>query len=169
MVLLKFVLSSLPVYALSFFRAPSGIISSIGAEKNPLVSWSDVCLIEEASGLRVRQLREFNTALLGKWCLRMLVDKPGLWYRVLAAWYGEEVGRVKEGCQGSSSWWREITRIRNGEGLVKGWFDEGVEWRVGNGLETSFWSDLWVGEASLSVRFPRLYPWHCTGHVRLRL
>ena len=29
LVLLKFVLSSLPIYALSFFKAPSGIISSI--------------------------------------------------------------------------------------------------------------------------------------------
>ena len=29
LVLLKFVLTSLPVYALSFFKAPSGILSSI--------------------------------------------------------------------------------------------------------------------------------------------
>jgi len=29
LVLLKYVLTSLPVYALSFFKAPSGIISSI--------------------------------------------------------------------------------------------------------------------------------------------
>ncbi|MCI66053.1 putative non-LTR retroelement reverse transcriptase related, partial [Trifolium medium] len=27
---------------------------------------------------------EFNTALLGKWCWRMLVDRGGLWFRVLA-------------------------------------------------------------------------------------
>jgi hypothetical protein len=71
LVLLKFVLSSLPVYALSFFRAPSGIISSIeslltnflrgrGGEdrrKIPWISWRDVCLSEESGGLGVRQLR----------------------------------------------------------------------------------------------------------------
>jgi len=33
----------------------------------------------------VRQLKEFNTALLGKWCWRMLVERGGLWYRVLVA------------------------------------------------------------------------------------
>ncbi|PNX68890.1 cytochrome p450, partial [Trifolium pratense] len=36
-------------------------------------------------GLGVRRLREFNQALLGKWCWRMLVDSGGLWFRVLAA------------------------------------------------------------------------------------
>jgi len=34
LVLLKFVLSSLPVYALSFFKAPSGIVSSIESMLN---------------------------------------------------------------------------------------------------------------------------------------
>ncbi|MCI05802.1 cysteine-rich receptor-like protein kinase, partial [Trifolium medium] len=72
LVLLKFVLIYLPVYALSFFRAPSG-------------------------GLGVRQLRDFNTALLGKWCWKMLTDKIGLWYRLLGARYGEEAGRVSVG------------------------------------------------------------------------
>ncbi|MCI76601.1 receptor-like kinase [Trifolium medium] len=37
-------------------------------------------------------MKEFNTALLGKWCWRMLVDKTGLLYRVLVARYGEEAG-----------------------------------------------------------------------------
>jgi len=37
-------------------------------------------------------MREFNVALLGKWCWRMLVNINGLWYRVLKARYGEEGG-----------------------------------------------------------------------------
>ncbi|GAU27954.1 hypothetical protein TSUD_146720 [Trifolium subterraneum] len=56
LVLLKSMLTSLLVYALSFFKAPSG-----------------------------------------KWCWRMLVDREGLWFRVLAARYGVERGCVREG------------------------------------------------------------------------
>jgi hypothetical protein len=59
-------------------------------------------------------MREFNTALLGKWCWRLLVDKTGLWYRVLAARYGEVAGRVLAGGRRASPWWREISRIRDG-------------------------------------------------------
>ncbi|GAU38071.1 hypothetical protein TSUD_318650 [Trifolium subterraneum] len=138
--LLKSVLTSLPVYALSFFKAPSGTISSIesllvkffwgGREDNRKISWINwqtICLRKEYGGLGVRQLREFNTALLGKWCWRMLVDREGLWFRVLAARYGVERGRVREGGRRGSSWWREIVRIRDtGGGLGGGWFGENI-------------------------------------------
>ncbi|MCI90673.1 alpha-1 6-xylosyltransferase, partial [Trifolium medium] len=46
----------------------------------------------------------------------MLVDREGLWFRVLAARYGVEGGRLREGDQRGSSWWREIARIRGGDG-----------------------------------------------------
>jgi hypothetical protein len=92
-------------------------------------------------------MREFNSVLLGKWCWRMLVDKSGMWYRVLVSRYGESLGRVQTGGRGASSWWREIARIRDGtgEGEERGWFAEGVERRVGDGAETFFWSDTWLG------------------------
>ncbi|WJX25077.1 hypothetical protein P8452_14152 [Trifolium repens] len=70
LVLLKSVLTSLPVYALSFFKAPSG-----------------------------------------KWCWRMLVDRAGLWYRVLVARYGVEGGRVRDGGRRGSAWWKEFGRL----------------------------------------------------------
>jgi hypothetical protein len=107
----------------------------------------------------VRQPREFNTALLGKWCWRMLVDRSGLWYRVLGARYGVSEGRVRSGGRGASLWWKEISRLwdGSGEGEGRGWFAEGVERRVDEGVDTVFWSDPWLGGVPLSVRFSRLF------------
>ncbi|GAU40500.1 hypothetical protein TSUD_189820 [Trifolium subterraneum] len=48
----------------------------------------------------------------------MLVDREGLWFRVLATRYGVERGHLcAEGTRGSW-WWREIVRIRDGGGEV---------------------------------------------------
>jgi hypothetical protein len=54
-------------------------------------------LSEESGELGVRHLGEFNTALQGKWCWRMLVEKIGLWYRVLIARYGVKGGFADSG------------------------------------------------------------------------
>ena len=105
LVLLKSVLTSLLVYALSFFKALSDIISSLdsiftkknsgGCEdhgKLSWVSWTTICSRRELGGLGVRRLREFNVSLLGKWCWRLLVERGSLWHRV----YGRLVigGRI---------------------------------------------------------------------------
>jgi hypothetical protein len=171
LVLLKSVLTSLPVYALSFFKAPSGIISIIesifnkffwgGSEDNrkiSLIAWSSICLRKEYGGLGVRQLREFNSALLGKWCRRMLTDRDGFWYRVLVARCGEEAGRLEVGGRRGSFWSREIAKIRDGIGETdEGWFAERVSKRVGDGTSTYFWYDRWLGDAPLRMRFSRLF------------
>jgi hypothetical protein len=54
---------------------------------------------KEFGGLVVRRLREFNIALLGKWCWRMLVDSEGLWFRVLEARYKVEKWRLRLGAE----------------------------------------------------------------------
>ena len=115
-IFLKFVLTSLPIYALSFFKALSGIISSIesllnnffwgGSEEHRFffwIGWKNVWLEKEHGGLGVRQMREFNIALLEKWCLRMLVDIRGSWFKVLVACYCEDVGRLEDGGRSGSS------------------------------------------------------------------
>ncbi|PNX81962.1 cytochrome p450, partial [Trifolium pratense] len=117
LVLLKSVLTSLPVYALSFFKAPSG-----------------------------------------KWCWRMLVDREGLWFRVLAARYGVEGGRLRVGGRRGSLWWREIASIREGGGESGGrWFGDHVVRRVGDGSDTLFWTDSWMDGTPLCERFGRLF------------
>jgi hypothetical protein len=102
-------------------------------------------------------LREFNLALLGKWCWRTLVDREGLWFRVLAARYGMEGGKARAGGRGGSSWWKEIVRIREGGEREGRWFDEHVTRRVGDGSDTFFWTDPWVEGGPLSEQFGRLY------------
>lgn len=42
-------------------------------------------------------LREFNQALLEKWCWRLLVDHEGLCYKVLPANYGVGDGCISSG------------------------------------------------------------------------
>jgi len=103
LVLLKSVLSSLPVYTLSFFKAPACIILNLfliffffgGSEDHKKISWvgwNTVCQSKKVGGLGVRRIRDFNYALLGKWCWRLLVDRNSLWFRVLLARYGVEGG-----------------------------------------------------------------------------
>jgi hypothetical protein len=82
-----------------------------------------MCTRNKDGGLRVRRLREFNVALLGKWCYRMLVDKGVLWYRVLSARYGVDGGRVLEGIRRRSGWWKYMVCNRDGGG---GWSQDNV-------------------------------------------
>lgn len=150
MILPKSVLTSLSVYALSFFKAPLGTISSIesllniffwgGSEDNSnffWISWKNVCLGKESGGFGVRQIREFSTSLLGKWYWSLLVNRDGLWYRVMVARYGEEAVRLVVGGLSGSLLWREVVKIRDGVHVDGGgWFEESIVRRVGNGVDT---------------------------------
>jgi len=77
---------------------------------------------------------------------------------VLVVRYGEEAGRLEVGGRSDSSWWREVANIRDGireEG--EGWFAGMVSRRVGDGENTLFWLDRWVGNVPLCQRFSRLF------------
>jgi len=101
---------------------------------------------------------EVNIALLDKWCWRCLVDRESLWFKVFSSRYGEQRGRLREGGVTGSTWWREIVKIENGIGVEGGsWFEESISKRLGNGFNTFFWSDCWVGTVSFMERFRRLY------------
>ena len=113
---------------------------------------------KDYGGLGVRQVQEFNSALLGKWCWRLLVDREGFWYRVLAVRYGEEAGRLEVGGRRGSLWWKELVKIRDGVGEVEGgWFAARVSKRVGDGSSTFFWHDRWLGDVPFRTRFSRLF------------
>jgi len=168
---LKFVLSCLPVYFISFFKAPTSKISSLeslfkcfffwsaGGSKDyrkiAWVDWDSICLPKEEGGLGLRRLLQFNLSLLGKWCWRILNEQDGPWYRVFKARYGEEGGQLKEGGADYSVWWKMVSGIRSGVGTRKGsWFEENVRRVVGSGGNTLFWTHNWVGEHPLRDCYP---------------
>ena len=79
MILINSVLTSIPIYFLSFFRVPRQVISKItrlqrnflwggAADQNkiPWIKWEKVCLPKEQGGLGVKDIISFNTSLLGK-------------------------------------------------------------------------------------------------------
>ncbi|MCI01524.1 cysteine-rich receptor-like protein kinase [Trifolium medium] len=71
-------------------------------------------------------------------------------------WDGARV--FESGGRSGSSWWREIVRIRDGvDSIGGGWFGECVLKKVGDGLETFFWTDTWLDVTPLSVRYQHLF------------
>jgi hypothetical protein len=99
-----------------------------------------------------------NSSLLAKWRWKLLTEDNDLWKKVVAAKYGANVfGKVKldadEYRSFGSGWWRDICRVDDG----LGWFAQVASKKVGNGRNTSFWKEVWLGESSLASRFPRLF------------
>ena len=90
----------------------------------------------------------------------VLEDVGGLWYRVLVVRYGEEAGRLEVGGRSVSIWLRDIVKIRDGIGVDGGgggWFADRVVRRVGDGSNTLFWHDRWLGDVPLCRHFDRLF------------
>jgi len=69
--LIRFVLSSIPLFVMSLFKLSS-----------------EICKSHEFGGLGIIDPKLFNLALLGKWIWRLGVDKGGLWKEVLVSKYG---------------------------------------------------------------------------------
>lgn len=57
-----------------------------------------------------------------------------------------------------SSWWRDIVNITSG--INGGWFHEGVERVLGDGMSVYFWENRWVGAEILKMKFLKLFRVH---------
>lgn len=106
--LLKLVLEATPIYYLSFFLAPQGIILCLesmfkqflwgwGGDSDRIflwVAWDDVCCDKECGGLGISSLKATDVALLGKWVWMLKIENNRLWQRVLWARYGTDLQGV---------------------------------------------------------------------------
>jgi hypothetical protein len=101
-----------------------------------------------------------NISLLTKWCWKLLSGSHALWKDVIRSKYGDEVVGKVDWSEGgkpwfSSLWWKNLCSI--GHNLDYNWFARSVNIKLGNGVNTSFWLDIWIGNSSLKDLFPRLY------------
>ncbi|GAU21257.1 hypothetical protein TSUD_286670 [Trifolium subterraneum] len=140
--LINSVLSSIPLYFFSFFKAPSCILNQLvriqrnflwggGIEDKKLcwVRWDQICLPKDQGGLGVKNLEVFNGALLSKWKWRFLVDGEAVWSDLLKFRYGHLPSSLLCGAPNTigikeSLWWKDILSI-GGQGQAD-WFKSHV-------------------------------------------
>lgn len=173
-VLINSVLSSIPVYFFSIYKAPVSVIKAISELQKQFlwggsvdrkrihwVRWEEVCKKEDG-GLGIKDLGCFNRSLLAKWRWRMISGEKGLWKSVLLSRYGDGVvslSRTQVDLRPGkvSAWWRYLNGIVESVKGWESWFVKGVNRVIGDGRGTLFWVDKWIGDLALKDRFPRLY------------
>ncbi|GAU48580.1 hypothetical protein TSUD_369510 [Trifolium subterraneum] len=171
--LINSVLSSLPLYFFSFFKAPKGVINELikiqrnflwggGLEVKKLcwVSWVNFCLPKDKGGLGVKDLELFNQSLLCKWKWRLLVDTGAVWYGLLRFRYENQFDNLlsRGGLSPKATdsiWWRDMVRVGDAEGEF--WFPKNVSSILGNGKRIVFWKEKWIGTVPLQELFPNLF------------
>ncbi|GJS86032.1 RNA-directed DNA polymerase, eukaryota [Tanacetum coccineum] len=125
-----------------------------GDRKIAWIKWTKVLASKKFGGLGVSSLFALNRALIFKWVWRFLSHDNSLWSRVIAAVHGSSSHPISAAY---NSPWGTIIKE------VKALNDKGINLvshckiRVGNGLRTSFWNDLWIGDNQLKLSFPRLF------------
>ena len=95
LVLLNSVLSSLPMFMLSFFEIPRGVLQRLDyyrssffwssdsqKKKYRLTKWDYICRPKDQGGLGVLNLDIMNRCLLSKWLFKLL-NGDGLWQNLL--------------------------------------------------------------------------------------
>ncbi|KAF1883289.1 hypothetical protein Lal_00030397 [Lupinus albus] len=119
------------------------------------VAWDEVCKPKELGGLEVKDLLHFNHALPGKWRRSRLHDKDVFWVKVINSKYGTEWPCQKNTT--ASRWWKDLEKVGSLDEVNGGWFVDNVWKEIGNGLHSYFWHDIWIGNQSLKMVFPRLF------------
>eukprot|EP00256_Glycine_max_P067276 XP_025981871.1 uncharacterized protein LOC112999777 [Glycine max] len=112
-------------------------------------------------GLGIKDLRTFNTALLGKWRWDLFYSQQEPWAKVLHSKYGGWRA-LEEGSSGSkdSAWWKDLIKTQQLHRNLP--LKRETIWKVGGRDKIKFWEDLWTNtDLSLRDKFPRLYQISC--------
>ncbi|GJS89323.1 RNA-directed DNA polymerase, eukaryota [Tanacetum coccineum] len=165
--LLKSVLGASPLYCMSIFKAPKGVLKEMESIRNKFfigadnwdkkitwVAWDKVLASKKNGGLGVSSYFALNRALLFKWIWRFVSQDDSLWFHVMQALYGPNID--SHSIHYSSNWCSILKEMQMLK--AKGFdFLSLCNKRVGDGNNTSFWLDTWRGDSALCDSFPRMF------------
>ena len=105
---------------------------------------------KELGGLGILNLDYMNKAQLAKW-LWKLETEDGMWAKILLNKYvkGKCISGIKKK-PGDSYFWGSLMQIKD-------IYYKNVKKKIGDGLNTRFWEDWWVGSKPLKEAYPSLY------------
>lgn len=173
--LLKSVLSAIPVFTMSVFLAPVGVVGDIeklmraflwgncsGVKKINWISWEQICKNSKLGGLGLGFLGWRNRALLLKWLWRFGNEKQALWRRVICVKYKRNdrcmiLHTQTEGITRLSPILQDILKVVMEDTLIAKAFRDACFCGLGTGQHIRFWRDPWVDLTPLHIQFPRLF------------
>ena len=161
--LINSVLSSLPMYMMSFFEIPKGLRKKLDyfrsrffwqtdeyKRKNRLAKWDILCQPKDQGGLGIHNLELKNIALLSKWLYHLLTTDI-TWQQILHNKYLGTKPLVQVQWKSGDSHFR--ASLMN----VKIDFLRFATFIIKDGSQIRFWEDAWLGNSPLRVQYPQLY------------
>ncbi|KAF5476152.1 hypothetical protein F2P56_007888 [Juglans regia] len=151
-VLIKAVIQAIPTYSMRIFKIPKNILMELNrlmqqywwgqkAEKKKRIhwySWGKLRQVKVSGGLGLRDLEQFNLAMLAKQERRSIQNSPSLAAKVFSTKYFPNGNFLKAGLNRSPSLiWRSIM-------VARPLIEEGLFWHIGNDCSTKIWHDKWL-------------------------
>ncbi|CAL2238192.1 unnamed protein product [Prunus armeniaca] len=142
---------AVPAYPMHCFKFPAGLCQEINGDlarfwwanqendhKIHWGSWDKLGMRKENGGLCFRDLLDFNLALLGKQCWRLINNPDSLWARFLKARYflNSDFWNAEVGHRASWAW---ASLIEGRDTVLKH-----ARKQIFNGAETNIWVDRWL-------------------------
>jgi hypothetical protein len=164
LILIDACLSSLPLHTMGLFMLADGTHAGFDKHRNRffwegqgnkrkyhLVAWKEICKPKDQGVLGVMNTKLMNQALMLKWIWRMFSGENEnlLWLKLLRAKY-RCTNFFNSNPSGGSPFWHSLHKLKH-------LFKLGARFTPGPRSEVALWTDLWVGHAPLSARFPRLF------------
>ncbi|WVZ88220.1 hypothetical protein U9M48_034764 [Paspalum notatum var. saurae] len=162
LVLINSVLSSLPMFMLSFFAIPKGVLKKLEyfrkrffwqndqhKKKYHLIKWDQIRQPKEQGSLGIIDLEIQNKCLLSKWRFK-LANEEGMWQSLIRNKYLQSKplgsGTKKPGV---SNFWAGIME-------VKELFLSLGSFNIGDGTQVRFWEG-WCGNQPFKFSYPSLF------------